>query len=91
MTEERHDQQNSKHTVETLRKPLSGPDLSASSSVTSLLRGGTGLPRWAETGDLLFELEETEEKFFWDFVREPFSSDTSSFAVAFRMLLRGKI
>lgn len=69
-------------------KQRSGSDLSASSSVTSLLRGGTGLPRWADTGDLLFEVEETEEKFFWDFVREPFSSDTSSFAVAFRMLLK---
>lgn len=65
-------------------------DLSASSSVASLLRDRTGLPRWADTGDLLFEVEETEEKFFWDLVREPFSSDTSSFAVAFRMLLKEK-
>lgn len=62
-------------------------DLSASSSVTSLLRGSTGLPRWADTGDLLLEVEDVEEKFFWDLVREPPSSDTSSFAVAFRMLL----
>lgn len=61
---------------------------SASSSVTSLLRGATGLPCWADTGDLLFEVEETEEKFFWDFVREAFSSGTSSLAVAFRMLLK---
>lgn len=62
-------------------------DLSASSSVTSLLRASTGLPRCADTGDLLLEVEDVEEKFFWDFVREPPSSDTSSFAVAFRMLL----
>ena len=65
-----------------------GSDLSASSSVTSLLRGGTGLPCWADTGDRLFEVEETEEKFFCDLVREPFSNDTSSLAVAFRMLLK---
>lgn len=65
-----------------------GSDLSASSSVTSLLRGGTGLPRGAETGDLLLGVEDEEEKFFWDFVTEPFSSRTSSFAVAFRMLLK---
>lgn len=30
------------------------------------------------------------EKFFWDLVREPLSSDTSSFAVAFKMLLKEK-
>lgn len=30
------------------------------------------------------------EKFFWDLVRELLSSDTSSFAVAFRMLLKEK-
>lgn len=30
------------------------------------------------------------EKFFWDLVSEPLSSDTSSFAVAFRMLLKEK-
>lgn len=62
-------------------------DLSASSSVTSLLRGGTGLPRGADAGDLLLEVDDVEEKFFWDLVREPLSSDTSSLAVAFRMLL----
>lgn len=71
-------------------KQLSGSDLSASSSVTSLLRDRTGLPRWADTGDLLLEVGEIEEKFFWDFVKEPFSNDTSSFAVAFRMLLKEK-
>lgn len=54
--------------------------------MTSLLRDRTGLLRWVNTGDLL--LEEDEEKFFWDLVREPFSSDTSSLAVAFRMLLK---
>lgn len=69
------------------RKPLGASDLSASSSVTSLLRGGTGLSRRADAGDLLLDVEEDEEKFFWDFVREPLSSDTSSLAVAFRMLL----
>lgn len=63
-------------------------DLSASSSVTSLLRGRTGSSRWADTGDLLLEVEETEEKFFWDFVREPLSWGASSFAVALRMLLK---
>lgn len=48
----------------------------------------TGLLRWVVTGDRLFEGEETEEKFFWDFVREPLSSDASSLTVAFRMLLK---
>lgn len=75
------------HTVETLS---CGSDLSASSSVTSLLRSRTGLPCWADTGDLLLEAGEAVEKFFWDLVREPLSSDTSSFAVAFKMLLKEK-
>lgn len=75
------------HTVETLS---CGSDLSASSSVTSLLRSRTGLPCWADTGDLLLEAGEVVEKFFWDLVREPLSSDTSSFAVAFKMLLKEK-
>lgn len=59
------------------------PDLSASSSVTSLLREGAGL-----TED--WWLEDVEEKFFCDLVRELLSWDTSSLAVAFRMLLEEK-
>lgn len=69
----------------------SSPDLSACSSVTSLLPDGAGLPRRADAGDLLLEVEDVEEKFFWDFVRELLSCDTSSFAVAFRMLLEDKV
>ena len=65
-----------------------GSDLSASSSVASRLREATGLPRCVVTGDRLFEGEETEAKFFWDLVTEPPSSETSSFTVAFRMLLK---
>lgn len=56
--------------------------------MASRLRAATGLPRWVVTGDRLLEGEETEEKFFWDLVREPLSSNTSSFTVAFRMLLK---
>lgn len=55
--------------------------------MTSLLCGGTGLLRGPETGDLVLEVE---EKFFWDFVTELFSSKSSSLAVAFRMLLKNK-
>lgn len=56
--------------------------------MASRLHVATGVLRWVVTGDRLFEGEETEEKFFWDFVREPLSSDASSFTVAFRMLLK---
>lgn len=73
---------------ERSRDGVQWSDLSASSSVTSLLRGGTGLLRGPETGDLVLEVE---EKFFWDFVTELFSSKTSSLAVAFRMLLKNKL
>lgn len=69
---------------------ISASDLSASSSETSLLHGGTGLQHWAVTGDLLLEEDDEEENFFWDLVTESFSSDVSSLAEAFRMLLKEK-
>ena len=55
-------------------------DLSASSSVTSLLRAAA----------LLLEVDDEDEKFFWDLVTEPFSKVPSSFPVALRMLLNGR-
>lgn len=67
---------------------ISSSHRSASSSVASLLWGRTGLLHCADAGDRLLEEEEEEEqKFFWDLVREAPSSDMSSLAVAFRMLL----
>lgn len=63
-------------------------DLSASSSVTSLLRGRLGEPLGLRWPALLLDVEEDEEKFFWDLVvRELLSRGPSSFTVAFRMLL----
>ena len=56
--------------------------LSASSSVTSRLLAVRGL-----RGVLLLELDEAEEKFFCDLVREPLSRVPSSFTVALIMLL----
>lgn len=48
-------------------------DLSASSSVTSLLVDSTGLPRGVDDRQLVFDVEVGEEKFFCDLVTEPFS------------------
>ena len=53
--------------------------------MTSLLRGVPGLP--ARAAALLLEVDDEDEKFFWDLVTEPFSKVPSSFPVALRMLL----